>query len=510
MLVSNNYNNLVQYVQNAIYQQVCYLGKSPMMNTNTGMVIEKFSEPLPLIRQSWNDFTRNNLRGDFSYSVVPIVYAIAVSAVIIWFLTIFVFTNYTIKPSMLLRASSLLSSIYILITIIKSIIILHGQQRNAFLYGAQLLQELNSNKAINIVDVIIILLLQINQVQVIMRFFSRQSDKRLTFYVGVIASITSQTIWGVSIFHNFSPNNEAGDILPAFIYLVRIAMGLCYAAIITVFFVTKIQFIIANKSIWLLTLLTFLLIYSPVAFFIADVSNAFIYELSDIFSVVTYMICVVIPWEWCNKYNLLMKMKEKEGVLGRRFYEDEVYELDRFELFVEEMVHESDEDNGGGGQGERLISNDQNEVSEGSNDRTQRGPSRKAGGEVVVTEVSNEISTTAKVLSALEKSKVAFLTFTDDIIATGFAIPRSVSVSTQSIAARIRDGELAPQFKEPIFTSGTTSEPFEGSSRTAGSGTNINVPRADSVPVQNTTRNRRNVYIYSRKEVVLDQDDYDE
>ena len=60
---------------------------------------------------------------------------------------------------------------------------------------------------------------------------------------------------------------------------------------------------------------------------------------------VNYVIGVVIPWEWCNKFNLIMKAKEKEGVLGRRFYEDELYELDRFELFVEEQMPE-DEDNG--------------------------------------------------------------------------------------------------------------------------------------------------------------------
>ncbi|EGW31976.1 uncharacterized protein SPAPADRAFT_139839 [Spathaspora passalidarum NRRL Y-27907] len=521
MLVSNNYDNPVHYIQNAIYRQFCYLGSTPMMNTNTGMVIEKFSEPLPLVRESWNEFTQHSLRGHFSYSVVPIVYAISVSAVIIWFLTIFVFTNYSIKPSMLLKASSLLSSVYILVVIVKSIVILHNQQRNAFLHGAKLLTELNTNKAINIIDVIIILLLQINQVQVIMRFFSRQSDKRLTFYVGVIASITSQTIWGVSIFHRFRSDDEAGDILPAFIYLVRIAMGLCYAAIITVFFATKYKFIIANKSIWLLTLLTVILIYSPVAFFITDVSNAFIYELSDIFSVVTYMICVVIPWEWCNKFNLLMKMKEKEGVLGRRFYEDEVYELDRFELFVEELVHDSDDDNGGEGQQTFISAETESRQASSSrpllNQSVQPSP-QKSGGDVAVTEANDESTKSAKVISALQKSKNIFLTFTDSIIAAGFAIPRSVSVSTQTIAARIRDGEIVPQLKEPVFNSRSISGVLESSSRVtaaAAAAAAAPVPQPSSSedvsPLQHTTtRNRRNVYVYTRKEVVLDQDDYDE
>ena len=87
-------------------------------------------------------------------------------------------------------------------------------------------------------------------------------------------------------------------------------MALCYAAIITVFFISKIQIILANKNL----VVNFANVYfdiQPSGIFVADVSNAFVYELSEIFSVVNYVIGVVIPWEWCNKFNLIMKAKEK-------------------------------------------------------------------------------------------------------------------------------------------------------------------------------------------------------
>ena len=93
MLVSHNLEATVHHISKAIYKQVCYEGRTPMMDTNAGVVIDKFTQPLPIVSQSWHEFTTENLNGSFAYSVVSIIYAIAVLAVITWFLTIFVLTN---------------------------------------------------------------------------------------------------------------------------------------------------------------------------------------------------------------------------------------------------------------------------------------------------------------------------------------------------------------------------------------------------------------------------------
>lgn len=505
----------VSFISKAVYKQICYEDSVPVMNTNVGFVMDDFAAPLPIISLSWYDYTRNSLRGSFAYSFVSIIYAISVLAVIIWFLTIFVLTNYTIKPSWLLKTSTLLSTVYILVVVIKSIVILHGQQRDGYLHGTKLLDGINSYKPINIIDLIVVFLLQINQVQIIMRIFQRQKDKRMTFFVGLIASLTSQVIWGVAQFYNFDRNSEAGDILPAFIYLVRIAMALCYAAIITVFVISKIQVILANKKIWLLTLLTSILIYSPVAFFIADVSNAFVYELSEIFSVVNYVIGVVIPWEWCNKFNLIMKAKEKEGVLGRRFYEDELYELDRFELFVEEQVPDNDDEGENGRDDIEVRAHDDDD--DDDNDRGSGG-----GGDVneeqnrlvrnspatddICARKEDELTAAEKFRNALSYTKRTFLTITDNIIAAGFAIPRSVSVSTQSLTGKPKDSvarhnnemqEVVPDFNPEMFEQreNLTNE------NTTESSTVHNIA---STNTSTNNNRRRNIYVYSRREVVLD------
>ena len=491
MLVSHKLMIPVRHIQAAIYHQVCYEDAVPMLNTNLGLVLDKFSLPLPIVQASWREFTRDNVRGSFAYSVVSIVYSISILAVIIWFLTIFVLTNYTIKASLLLKASTSLSSVYILVVVVKAIVVLHNQQRDGYLHGAMLLDYVNNNLAINVIDMIVVLLLQINQVQVIMRIFSRQQDKRTAFFVGLFATSTSQVIWAVTKFHKFLENDEAGDILPAFIYLVRIVMGVCYAAIITVYLITKLNYIIANKKIWLLTLLTVILIYSPVAFFIADVCNAFVYELSEIFSVVTYVVCVVIPWEWCNKFNLIMKANEKEGILGRRFHEDELYELDRFELFVEE---------------------DGNDDEDGSIQLTDTSPqsSQRRMRETGDNLEEEELTRARTILLALKKTKRTFLSLTDGIIAAGFAIPRSVSISTPSFDAhRPRNSHLEEMGarindNKSTLPSRITSHNNEG---TLASAQEASVISSNAANTGAHGRNGRNVFVYSRKEVVINFSD---
>lgn len=436
LLVSHHFDVPVEHVRSAVYRQLCYKDAIPMMNTNMGIVVNTFLRPLPIVERSWNDFTRHGPHGLFSYSVVLIVYLLSILAVVTWFLTLFVLTNYTIKPLVLLKLSTLLLLVYFVVTVVRSIVELHLQQRMGFLQAAKLLDKMNLSMLVNIIDLVVVILLQINQVQIIMRLFLRQKDKRMAFYVGVVASAASQVIWAVTKFHSFEKGDEAGDILPAFTYLMRIAMSVCYATIITAFLFLKIRLIAANRGIWVLLALMLVFVYSPVAFFVADVSSAWVYEMLEVFSVVTYVICVVIPWEWCNRFNLIMRVIEKEGVLGRPFYEDELYELDRHDLFMEDPV------------------------------ATLAAPSESP------KSVPREPHTIQRaVLYAMH----TFAAITDNIIATGLSIPRSVSAAT-------------PDQNEPTDFRATRTghlDPASGNSR----------------------NHRRDLFVYTRKEVVVDFSD---
>lgn len=521
LLISHDFNQPVRYIRSAVFQQKCYEGTTPMLNSNVNLVLNTFSESLPLVKRLWREFTTPPNNGTFVYSVVPIVYSIAILAVITWFFTIFVLTNYTIKPSFLLQLLTILSSVYMLITVIKSIVVLHNQQRQGYLHGEAVLNAVNDTLYLSIIDMIVVLSLLILQVQVVMRLFLRQSDKRLIFYVGTSAAVVSQTLWGITKFHNFHAEAEAGKIIPALTYLLRIAMGMCYAAIFTAFLLIKIKQIIANRHIWLISLLTLVFIYAPVAFFIADVSNTWVYALSEIFSVVTYVICVVIPWEWCNKYNVIRRMMEKEGVLGRRFYEDELYELDRFELFVEEEAPETP----GRQSFHDDVSSDGDDDNEG--ERPQNLHSQSSSSNTLTKATSGELSLGSdepnhskfdRFVNGMSNAKNMFLDITDKIIATGLAVPRSVSVSSsfgpaqQPIVERLAEAPLAQLERH-------ASERRRSRERAEMLNTDASRERVDNLrsndrsvsfaDVENAGRNRRDVFVYSTRDVVLKLDESD-
>lgn len=490
VLMSHDFDQKVHYILGGVFEQKCYEGTTPMLNTNVNMIMNTFSQPLPIVKKSWEQYTLRPNLGVFIYSVVPIVYSISISAVVTWFLTIFVITNYTIKPSILLKGLTVMSLIYMLITVIRAIVVLHGQQREGYLHGAALLDHLNGQVYLSVIDMIVVFFLQVNQVQVVMRLFSRQSDKRLIFLVGVLVSVASQTLWSITKFHYFSVNEEVGKIIPAFTYLTRIAMSISYAAMFTAFLLTKSRTLIAHRSIWLLLLLTVVFIYSPVAFFIADVSSAWVYELSEVFSVVTYVVCVVIPWEWCNKYNTIRRMKEKEGVLGRRFHEDELYELDRFELFVEEEDSDESNDNEQGNAAGALNNAHDNSL-ETNPENLDEGDQAERIDDLLDLEGTHlmrrnvrqyQKSAYNRMVSGISLARDRFLDITDKIIATGLAIPRSVSV-------------------------GSNSAPHNFHYDSRGRDEDFRPTRArEATSIDDYGRTDREVFVYSTRDVVIDQD----
>lgn len=508
-----------------------------MLYTSNHLLNDRMPHHLPIFEQSWQEFY-GLYSGSFCYSIVSITYSIAILAVITWFLNIYVVVNCTTRATWLLKCSAFLSSVYFLVTVILSVRLVNEQQSEGYLQGVAVINYLEDNLALNILDLITVFLLQINQVQVVMRLFQRQSDKRLTFYVGIFAALTSQIIWAIVTFHSFPKESEVFDILPAFIYLVRIAMAASYASLILVFIMTHLRYIIPYKRIWLLTILTCILIFGPAAFFVADVANIWIYDLSEMLSVVTYDLCVVIPWAWCNEYASIKKAKESEGVLGRRFYEDELYELDRFQLFTEDDNSMDDEghdegDNTGtsqtthassienttneadnrdnsirGGSSTRSVENNNHNSRqersiqfklESLNNRLLRRAAKNKHNDSLhnsgehVSDVNNyndqeNINENKLSLNnTLWKLKNAFLELTDDVISIGMAIPRSVTGSTSNIFPDVDvfEEEIADEYRDtPLSRENPGINP---------NSTGIN--------------SRNDVFVYSRKNVNFDLSD---
>lgn len=334
VLINAGNTSIRTFIQKALFQQICAKDNYPLLSVNNHMHKQEITE-LPKIQYSWESFTQT-VQGGFNLSAVSIIFSLSSLAVMTWFMSIFVATNYTMRPSLLMWISTGISSVFMLVAVVLCIIKTHNDQKSDYIDGQALVSLLHGNEALSALNLISVFFLQVNQVQVAIRLLLRQNDKRLTFLCGLLATLLSQVLWGVTMFYALDKLSDAGDVILAFIYLVRLAGALCYAAIVTVFIITKIKSIMLYRNMWLLTAATVILVYSPVAFFFSQAANSWSYDMSEMFTIVSYDVCVVMPWAWCSEYNEIKKEIEKEGFLGRRFFEDEYYELDGFHLFSQD------------------------------------------------------------------------------------------------------------------------------------------------------------------------------
>ncbi|RKP31829.1 hypothetical protein METBISCDRAFT_29976 [Metschnikowia bicuspidata] len=500
VLVSNNFAQPVQYILGGYYQQSCFKGAYPMLNTQVDVIFKEFSQPLPMVKDGWEKFTSDP--GSFTNGLVPVLYSISILAVVTWFLTVFVVTNLKKSP-VLLRISTTFALIHMLIVLVRSLIFLHRQQLRGYIDGQVLLSEMGNITWINATDLVVILLLQICQVQVIMRLFSRQSDKRIVFLAGVAFSVASQVLWGVKKIALFASLTEIGPVIPSLTYLLRIATNVIYATIFTAFVLKKLRNLIKNPSIWLITVLSVMLVYAPVAFFVADVTSSWAHE----YSIVTYVV-----------YQLLQRIQEQEGVLGRKFYEDEICELDRLGLFVEEEEHEDDSEDGPG-QLENYASstNTDDNDSTGKPDGSDRAyasskatssaagisptmgyPIRKSVSRIAFSSTSHPKSvhsSSSRAKSNIQKGysmlKESFLGATDKMISIGLEIPQPSSKSSVT--------RHAPIFRESECTleNDFHSTSFRRHNRERGNGNNVSSP----------TRMNRDVFVHSTKNVELNRNE---
>lgn len=319
--------------------------------------------------------------------------------------------------------------------------------------GEKLLDDLQSNEVFNILDFIFVLIAQFAQVQIIIRLFSRVKEKRVSFILGGTLSICAQVIWGVSTFSQFDQTDDSDiSILPAFTYLLRIALATMYSGLIIIYSFGK-RYYIFQRSLILLTVLTFLVINLQIAFFITDIANIWVSELSEIFNTTIYVSATVIPWEWINRVHALERHEQREGVLGRPVYEDEYKDIARYEILDNNINTENENTNN---------NNNNNDGDQGDHEPSQAGPNDRSNRNTPNVGEESSSNIKDKIKNTFSNTTNTLLYFTDQVIAYGLAVPRSVSVSSTA-----RENEQREKRQKA---------------------------------------NNKEVYIYSKKEVVVDSD----
>ncbi|AOA62918.1 pH sensor molecule [Komagataella phaffii CBS 7435] len=327
---------IMAYSSSIKYHARCYDGHPVYSAMNNRLQDEFGISTLPIIDEDWQLFASQSTptTSPLESSIYPLIYTLSASAVIIGYLTIIVFTkNYlhSQRPTKLLRLSILLGAVAIMMYFVASIVELNRQHRYEGVSNADLLiSYLNSRIYINVVLFFAFFALLLAQVQIITRLFPRRKEKRYIFIVGTICTVLIQIIWALSAFLSSNYYYDSEDesklaMIPAFMYLLRISLAVVFSSLVCVYAFSKSQYLF-DREMFLLTAFTAIAINITVAFFIADVSEIWVSELSEVFNVTSYVICNVTTWEWINRISYLEKMVQRASVLGRPYYEDDVLE----------------------------------------------------------------------------------------------------------------------------------------------------------------------------------------
>ncbi|GME86580.1 unnamed protein product [Ambrosiozyma monospora] len=253
-------------------------------------------QQIPLFLESWEATMRsddsNDVDSRFRNSVYPIVYSVSSAAVISVFLTAILFTKHYLtafKPTLTLRLSCLVGSCQLVAIYIFTMVTLADQLEDGQTSVRILIDKLLQSTGFNVVYLIAIFLALVAQVNVIQKMFPRRKERRVIQYCGYTLCVVSQIIWGLS---TFLVNPDVFDddiiddtmaILPAFMYLLRISISMLYSSLVNVYLVSK-RTLIFKKEVLFLTLLMVVGINTSIAFFIADISNVWVSELSEVFN----------------------------------------------------------------------------------------------------------------------------------------------------------------------------------------------------------------------------------
>lgn len=263
--------------------------------------------------QSWLDG-----EGQFSTSVVPLMYSIAASSAACWLLTLVVM-GFQHKRPILYKLSLVCASIYLLLVLIYFTDILNDQFDKGYLDSTELKLMIRTNTAINALNLSFNTILYLAQVQTAMSLFNRQKEKRLVLWLGLSLIVVAQTTWGLSTIHPASTISS----LPAFAFLFQTAMGVLYTCCVLYYTITNRQSTL-QPSILLLTILAIVAAASQIILFIVDLVNVWVIEWSDAIAWVTTVLSIVAVREWADRIYLMERHREKNGILGRQLFESEM------------------------------------------------------------------------------------------------------------------------------------------------------------------------------------------
>lgn len=334
------------------FKAICENGQPVLSSMNT--VFSRLGLAVtPMEKLSWHKYishsTDSTMLPRFRYSIYPLVYSLCTGMVIILYCTSLLFTKHYItafRPGFLMKSSCLVACAQVVAINVYSMVDIFQQGLHGKCSSTELLNKLTFSTGFNVVYLIVFLLLLLSQVSIVKRLYPRRKESKFILIIGTTLVIITEALWAtanflsqsrgftyssVAITNSDSTDSESYDenvivfILPVFVYLLEISLSVLYTCLIYLYCLSKKRYAFKSSMI-ITTLLTIVAINSPIAFFLADISNVWVNKFSSFFSMASYVITNVATWEWLNQLEQVEKDDQQKNLLGRRFFLDDYIE----------------------------------------------------------------------------------------------------------------------------------------------------------------------------------------
>ncbi|CCD22765.1 Rim21p NDAI_0A06100 [Naumovozyma dairenensis CBS 421] len=355
LLVNDNLDQKARYIASIKFKSYCD-GGSPvyMASRLTGLSKYRYLDSVYL---DWKKYitANNSIGGSFQYSIYSVVISFTANLVITIFLTVLVFINIRDKPyvksSRLLKFASLIASLNLIIFVTRSLQKLATEHKTHGTVSTHYAMDLFTDDiAFIVLDFISTCIFQLCQVSIVIRLFERIQEKRIVFICGVCLTIVDNVLWVIPQLVEASGGGyvKRWEILPPFVYLFRISIATSYACVVISYIIRKRRQSYRSFQMVLLSFLTLITVIASPVFFIIDISDVWISELSEIFSTTCYIGATVIVWEYLDRLSVIERNDRAQSVLGRPIFEDEQhdYNFAKYALKVQKALIRSDSNTG--------------------------------------------------------------------------------------------------------------------------------------------------------------------
>lgn len=312
-------NRTVKLQAPAVFRPQCALGGSKAPTPRPEESFPDWSE--------YQKYHHNDRRDPFYGSVTPIAYTIAASTVTAWMLLIILFLSR--KPSPLFqKIAVLITAVSLTVFLAQATDTLETQYNQGYQNAYELRHKIMGGWAFRILQVITCVITWLARLQVVIRLFDVPKINTRLAVVGSTLIFTNATIWACL---NFIPPwslyvRNAKSVLPVFGALCSLLLEVFYLVVVVIYSFSKRKYAYSRTSI-VMAAISWLAMILPMVFIVFDIAHYWIAGWSDFIRWTADAAASVVVWEWTNVIVYQERREQRQSVLGRQVYRDEILDF---------------------------------------------------------------------------------------------------------------------------------------------------------------------------------------